>query len=74
MSFLQKSLSARPRVVARAAPGYFFVMRSISAVYSDPNHRSPLVTAISRQALSSDERPRMRPDASCSGYVSNRNN
>ncbi len=26
------------------------------------------------QALPSDERPHMRPDASCTGYVSNRIN
>ena len=50
-SFLQKSLSERPRLVRLAAQGDFLLINPVSAACSDPNHHFALVTAIALQAL-----------------------
>jgi hypothetical protein len=51
MSFLQKFLNERSRIVRLAARGDFLLIGPVSAACSDPNHHFALVTAITLQAL-----------------------
>jgi hypothetical protein len=51
MSFLQKFLNERSRLVRLAARGDFLLISPVSAACSDPNHHFALVTAITLQAL-----------------------
>ena len=51
MSFLQKSLSERSRLVWLAAQGDFLLISPVSAACSDSDHHFALVTAIPLQAL-----------------------